>query len=390
MKRYIGLHYINHPSRLFFTLALLAGGVLGIVYSVQAYPEFFKTEIIIGNTNGIKPEEPIIINFSSPVFQGTYAGISVMNKNGSAGQTEKVVLSWDNSGRKLTIKPQIFWKPESQYKIIVPEGRNKMLTKVSGQSFEFSVIKFPRVKSIAPSDGEKDVVLGIEDPIVVDFDKTTKDFFVKFDLDPVSNLTYQNNPEKTQFKLLPSDKIKEGTDYRVKISIKYIKDSDQNFKEIYTSSFSIKPPAPQAWEKDFSLRVDQARKFTPAQIATGKYIDINLSQQILCIFENGKAFDCYMVSTGKRGMETTKGQFAIKNKAPRVWSKKYGLYMPYWMAVASDGSFGIHELPEWPGGYKEGANHLGTPVSHGCIRLGVGPAKIVYDWTEVGTTVIIH
>jgi lipoprotein-anchoring transpeptidase ErfK/SrfK len=64
--------------------------------------------------------------------------------------------------------------------------------------------------------------------------------------------------------------------------------------------------------------------------------------------------------------------------------------MPFWMAVAADGKFGIHELPEWPGGYKEGANHLGIPVSHGCIRLGVGPAKQVYDWTEVGTPVVIY
>jgi lipoprotein-anchoring transpeptidase ErfK/SrfK len=51
---------------------------------------------------------------------------------------------------------------------------------------------------------------------------------------------------------------------------------------------------------------------------------------------------------------------------------------------------GIHELPEWKNGYKEGANHLGTPVSHGCVRLGVGPAAKVYGWAEVGTPIVIH
>ena len=49
----------------------------------------------------------------------------------------------------------------------------------------------------------------------------------------------------------------------------------------------------------------------------------------------------------------------------------------------------IHGLPEWPNGYKEGAAHIGTPVSHGCIRLGVEAAKIVYDWSDVGTKIII-
>jgi lipoprotein-anchoring transpeptidase ErfK/SrfK len=33
---------------------------------------------------------------------------------------------------------------------------------------------------------------------------------------------------------------------------------------------------------------------------------------------------------------------------------------------------------------------LGIPVSHGCVRLGIGPAKQVYEWTEVGTPVIIY
>jgi hypothetical protein len=66
------------------------------------------------------------------------------------------------------------------------------------------------------------------------------------------------------------------------------------------------------------------------------------------------------------------------------------LYMPYWMAITPDGKYGIHELPEWPGGYKEGANHLGRPVSHGCVRLGVGAAKTVYEWASEGTTVVVH
>ena len=63
--------------------------------------------------------------------------------------------------------------------------------------------------------------------------------------------------------------------------------------------------------------------------------------------------------------------------------------MPYWMAFDNRG-YGLHELPEWPGGYKEGASHLGHRVSHGCVRLGVGAAKKLYDWAEVGTLVIVQ
>ncbi len=87
-------------------------------------------------------------------------------------------------------------------------------------------------------------------------------------------------------------------------------------------------------------------------------------------------------------MPTPTGTRFIQSKHPMAWSAKYGLYMPFWQSIG--GGYGIHELPEWPSGYKEGEDHLGIPVSHGCVRLGVGPAQTVYNWTEIGTPVYIH
>jgi len=120
----------------------------------------------------------------------------------------------------------------------------------------------------------------------------------------------------------------------------------------------------------------------------GKYIDIDLTTQQLCRVEGPTLIDCFTVSSGKASMPTPTGTYNIQNKNPRAWSAKYGLWMPFWQAFS--GAYGIHELPEWPGGYKEGEAHLGTPVSHGCVRLGVGSAETVYNWTEIGTPVYIH
>ncbi len=120
-----------------------------------------------------------------------------------------------------------------------------------------------------------------------------------------------------------------------------------------------------------------------------KRIEIDTKKQELSYFLSDVELDAFPVSTGKRSTPTPKGSFKIDAKAPRAWSKPYKLWMPYWMSL-SNGKFGIHELPEWPAGKKEGATHLGTPVSHGCIRLGVGPAKLLYNWAEIGTRVIIN
>ena len=120
-----------------------------------------------------------------------------------------------------------------------------------------------------------------------------------------------------------------------------------------------------------------------------KKIEVNLSKQELSYFLADVKMETFKVSTGKKSTPTPKGNFKIENKSPKAWSKAYGLWMPYFMGMKG-GLFGIHELPVWPNGYREGASHLGTPVSHGCIRLGVGAAKKMYDWTPIGTEVIIN
>ena len=120
----------------------------------------------------------------------------------------------------------------------------------------------------------------------------------------------------------------------------------------------------------------------------GKYIDIDLSSQLLTLFEGNNLIASYKVSTGKWSMPTPIGERHVVEKTLRAYSAKYHLWMPYWNGIG--GGYGVHELPEWGNGVKEGANHLGIPVSHGCVRLGVGPAEHVYNWADIGTPVDIH
>lgn len=132
-----------------------------------------------------------------------------------------------------------------------------------------------------------------------------------------------------------------------------------------------------------------SRRSTEGRTDIDKYIEVDISDQVLKYYENGYLVDTAIVSTGKWSMPTPIGSFKIQNKNVKAYSNKYGLYMPYWMQFDARG-YGLHELPEWPNGYKEGQDHLGVRVSHGCVRLGVGPAGKLFNWAEVGTTVIIR
>jgi len=127
---------------------------------------------------------------------------------------------------------------------------------------------------------------------------------------------------------------------------------------------------------------------TKEKKAVAKRIEVSLAKQRLTYYVNNTLLHEATVSSGKWNWPTPVGEFVIINKDPRAWSKLAGLWMPYWMGFAG-GKFGIHDLPEWPGGKKEGANHLGKRVSHGCIRLGTDQAKEVYAMTPVGTKLVI-
>lgn len=120
----------------------------------------------------------------------------------------------------------------------------------------------------------------------------------------------------------------------------------------------------------------------------GKYIDVDISDQIMTLYDEGIIKGVYEVSTGRYNMPTPLGTFEVLKKEENHWSKTYQLYMPFSLEFTT--GFYIHELPYWPSGYREGLDHLGQRVSHGCIRLGIGAAKEVYDFAEIETPVIVH
>lgn len=328
------------------------------------------------------PYEPIVIHFSQSMRPKSLAGKVQLNV--------PVELSWKSLDTELVLTPQTEWPIGTTLSLFLGQGQTRSFSNSAMRSFTLTTPTYPKVIEVSPKTGSRDVLLGIEDPIRVTFDRPVGDFYIDFRIDPVVAVVYQNNDEKTVFEILPQEVLLPGKEYVLEIYSKWRGEDDTRYTFLGESRFTTLPPAPITWNRNLLERIEEAKRFTNPKKETGKYIDINLRSQIMTLFENGRAIDAYVVSSGKRGMDTPKGEFQIHNQALRPWSKKYSLYMPYWQAITPDGQFGIHELPEWPGGYKEGANHLGTPVSHGCVRLGIGPAKRVYEWATVGTPVVIY
>ncbi len=122
----------------------------------------------------------------------------------------------------------------------------------------------------------------------------------------------------------------------------------------------------------------------------GKFIEVDISEQRLWTFENGKEVKTFLISSGLVAFPTPTGAFAVSAKFPThdyVWS--YGANNP--------NNYNIQDVKHnlrWSNHlYIHAAtwhNAFGTRRSHGCINVSPTNAEWIYNWTPIGTPVLIH
>lgn len=119
---------------------------------------------------------------------------------------------------------------------------------------------------------------------------------------------------------------------------------------------------------------------------------VNLSEQMTYVYkgsmnkwDNIKSFTC---STGVDDEKTPPGIFDVRERGEWFFSDKYEQGGKYWVQFYGDYLF--HSVPFNKDQSEVVDNTLGTPASHGCIRLKTEDAKWIYDNIEFGTKVIIN
>ncbi|MFA6023882.1 MAG: L,D-transpeptidase [Candidatus Gracilibacteria bacterium] len=100
------------------------------------------------------------------------------------------------------------------------------------------------------------------------------------------------------------------------------------------------------------------------------------------------------VSSGAWATPTPRGAYKVLTKQELRVGQAYPNYrMPYFQLWDWRG-YGIHALPYLvnDGGtfWSEALEHIGTPVSHGCVRTLPEDAETAYNFTNIGTPVNIR
>ena len=122
-----------------------------------------------------------------------------------------------------------------------------------------------------------------------------------------------------------------------------------------------------------------------------KYVLVDISEQHLYAYESGLLVYSFVASTGMNNA-TRVGVFSVLDKIPNAYGATWNIWMPNWLGIYWAGTLenGIHALPILSNGSRLWAGYLGTPISYGCVVLGVNESQLLYDWVTVGTPVEIQ
>lgn len=134
----------------------------------------------------------------------------------------------------------------------------------------------------------------------------------------------------------------------------------------------------EGWVVREQLRVAR-RSEAPAELAAGeRWMDIDLSEQVLVAYEGDEPIYATMISSGRPGHRTPTGIFRISKKvAERTMNSmadstdSYSVDRVPWTAYFAHG-YALHAA-FWHGGF-------GRTRSHGCVNLSPIDARALYDW----------
>lgn len=145
-------------------------------------------------------------------------------------------------------------------------------------------------------------------------------------------------------------------------------------------------PLQPGFAKDKAIEGEAAEALRPGQFlwmpeaADGDplLIIISLRRQLAYVYSGKTLIGASTISSGSAGHTSPVGRFAILEKQRLHRSNRYSDAPMPWM-----------QRLNWYGVALHGGNVPGYPASHGCIRLPMAFAKILFEATDLGGYVFV-
>lgn len=172
--------------------------------------------------------------------------------------------------------------------------------------------------------------------------------------------------------------------YNYNASHKEKAESKANISEQNNPTSSVTPGNGEYfWEKPTTAYPD-------LNDTDGLSIEVSVAKQRLYLLKNGTRLCTMTVSTGKPETPTVTGDFYTENRRGEAFYGEQFGGGKYWIAFY--GSYLFHSVPiDANGNYIiEEGNKLGTPASHGCVRMSVADSYWFYTHIPAGIPVKIY
>ena len=146
---------------------------------------------------------------------------------------------------------------------------------------------------------------------------------------------------------------------------------------------------PDEWLEARMVARVTPRHSSPPGVAASRWIEINLFEQTLAVYDNNTLIFATMVSTGEDKFWTRPGVFTIYEKKTAETmsgsfeadrSDYYYLEDVPW-TMYFDGKRAMH------GAYWH--SMFGYQMSHGCVNMSLGDSHWLYDWSHNGDVVYV-
>lgn len=146
---------------------------------------------------------------------------------------------------------------------------------------------------------------------------------------------------------------------------------------------------PDQWVERNKIRVITPADSPPEGVDNGRWIEVNLYEQTLSVYENSRLVFATLIATGFEPYYTQPGLFQIREKkefetmtgAFATGKVDYYLLEDVPWTMYYDGPRALHGA-YWRAMY-------GYEQSHGCVNLSIGDAHWLYDWANVGDWVYV-
>lgn len=148
--------------------------------------------------------------------------------------------------------------------------------------------------------------------------------------------------------------------------------------------------APDKWVDNTKAKIVSFNPNPPEGVESDRWIEINLFQQTIAVYENGQLVYASLVTSGVAPLYTRPGLFQIFEK--KELETMQG-------ATAEDRSdfYYLQDVP-WTMYFDEARalhaaywrTYFGYPASHGCVNLSPTDANWLFHWAEEGDYVWVH